>query len=217
MLIEDIILENTLEEGPNDPSIYKAVFLAGGPGSGKSYIVDRSALRSLGFKVVNNDAAFEKYLKDAGLTTTPDDIYSRRGQEIRVHAKSITNKQMQNYLKGALGLVIDGTGKDYDKISRQAEKLEELGYDTAMIFVNTNLETALKRNRMRNRQLPDEEVEKMWNAVQDNIGKFQHYFGNDMYVIDNSEGSDTETQVTRLFKRMRDWAKKIGHRRPKDD
>jgi dephospho-CoA kinase len=217
MLIHDIITESQLEEGPNDPSIYKAVFLAGGPGSGKSYIVKRSALQALGFKIVNNDAAFEHYLAQAGMTPTPDDIYSRRGQEIRSHAKEITNKQMQTYLKGALGLVIDGTGKDFDKIKSQSEKLEDLGYDTAMVFVNTDLETALKRNRQRKRQLPDAEVKKMWDAVQKNIGSFQHQFENDMYIVDNSDGSNTEEQILRLYKRMKTWAKKIGTRRVKTD
>lgn len=211
MLVEDIIPQS-LEEGPNDPSIYKAVFLAGGPGSGKSYIVKRGAFEALGFKVVNNDAAFEKYLADAGMTATPDNIYSRRGQEIRGRAKEVTNRRMQTYLKGALGLVIDGTGKDFGKIQRQAQKLEDLGYDTAMVFVNTDLETALERNRRRARTLPDEEVTKMWQDVQKNLGAFQQEFDDDMYIIDNSIGSDTEPQVLRLFKRMRSWAKKVGRR-----
>lgn len=217
MLIEHIIPTENLEEGPNDPSIYKAVFLAGGPGSGKSFIVKKAALQSMGFKVVNNDVAFERFLRDAGMSTTPDDIFSRRGQEIRTHAKEITNKQMQLYLAGALGLVIDGTGKDYDKIVRQATKLEDLGYDTAMIFVNTDLETALQRNRQRARTLPDDVVKSMWEDVQKNIGLFQHFFDNDMYIIDNSMDSNVELQLSRLYNRMRTWAKKIGTRRIRTD
>lgn len=212
MLIEHIIPEETLDEGPNDPSIYKAIFLAGGPGSGKSYIVDNSAFNALGFKIVNNDSAFERYLANAGLEPTPDTIYSRQGQEIRTKAKEITNKQMQLYLKGSLGLVIDGTGKDYEKIARQAKKLEDIGYDTAMVFVNTDLETAQRRNKMRPRQLPEEQVEKMWTQVQKNLGNFQSFFGNDMYIIDNSEGSDTSRQVNRLFTKVRIWAKKASKR-----
>lgn len=217
MRATDIITESQLEEGPNDPSIYKAVFLAGGPGSGKSFIVKKSALSALGFKIVNNDVAFEKYLIAAGLTTKPADIFSPQGQEIRTRAKEVTNKQMQLYLQGALGLVIDGTGKDYDKIERQAKKLQRLGYDVAMIFVNTNLETALDRNRKRARTLPDEEVEKMWSEVQHNIGQFQHLFGSDMYVIDNSQGSDATMQLNRLYNRMREWASKKGPRYQRTD
>ena len=206
MLVEDIIPQD-LEEGPNDPSIYRAVFLAGGPGSGKSYIVERSAFDALGFKVVNNDAAFERYLEQAGLEPTPDNIYSRQGQEIRGRAKAITNKRMQLYLDGALGLVIDGTGKDFDKIKRQSQKLEELGYKTAMVFVNTDLDTAQERNKMRPRQLPEEEVARMWKDVQKNLGSFSQEFGSDMYIIDNSIGSDTDGQMNNLYKKVKTWAK----------
>ena len=54
-----------LEEGVNDPAIFKAVFLAGGPGSGKSFVVGKSALTSFGLKLVNSDNAFEQALKKA--------------------------------------------------------------------------------------------------------------------------------------------------------
>jgi dephospho-CoA kinase len=213
MLIEHIISPEIIDEGPNDPSIYKAIFLAGGPGSGKSYIVGKSALNSLGFKVINNDNAFERYLSDAGLEPTPDNIYSKQGQELRVHAKEITNKQMQSYLKGSLGLVIDGTGKDYVKITRQADKLKDMGYDVAMIFVNTDIETALQRNQDRPRSIPDEEVNRMWSAVQTNIGKFQAYFKNSMYIIDSNAGGVTDKQTNRLFVQLGKWAKQVGPRR----
>ena len=56
-----------LQEGVYDPNILKAFFLAGGPGSGKSYVVKRGA-GGLGMKIVNSDDIFEKYIKDAGMT-----------------------------------------------------------------------------------------------------------------------------------------------------
>ena len=55
-----------LQEGLNDPNIFKAFFLAGGPGSGKSYVV-RKTTGGTGLRIVNSDDIFEKYLKDAGL------------------------------------------------------------------------------------------------------------------------------------------------------
>ena len=48
-----------LIEGVYDPNIFKAFFLAGGPGSGKSFVV-RRATGGLGLKIVNSDTAFEK-------------------------------------------------------------------------------------------------------------------------------------------------------------
>lgn len=197
-----------LEEGVNDPSIFKAVFLAGGPGSGKSFIVGKTALTALGFKVVNSDAAFEIGLRNAGMEMSPENIYSPKGQEIRGKAKTLTKSMMQNYINGRLGLVIDGTGKDYSKIEKQAKMLRELGYEVAMIFVNTDLDTALERNRMRDRSLPDVQVETMWKEVQKNIGKFQHFFRQKMFIVDNSAGSNYEAAVMSTYKKISAWSKK---------
>jgi predicted kinase len=158
-------------------------------------------------KVVNSDDAFEIGLKKAGLEMTPDNIYSPKGQDIRSRAKEITKNRQQGYINGRLGMVIDGTGKDYEKIMKQAIALQKLGYDTAMIFVNTDEETALKRNRARARSLPDETVSKMWKGVQKNLGKFQTFFGNTMFIIDNSEGSDYEKHVNSVYRKMSRWAK----------
>jgi dephospho-CoA kinase len=196
-----------INEGVNDPSIFKAVFLAGGPGSGKSFIVGKTALTALGFKLINSDIAFETALKNAGLKPTPEDIYSPIGQEIRGRAKALTKKKLQLAINGRLGLVIDGTGKDYDKIQKQAETLRKLGYEVAMIFVNTDLDTAMRRNKNRERSLPDSEVEKMWKDVQKNLGKFQNFFRQRMFIVDNSEGSNYEGAVLSTYRKISGWAK----------
>jgi len=63
-------------EGVDDPGILKCVFMAGGPGSGKSFTameifgIDKklkSSFSSFGLKNVNSDSAFEKGLKDNGI------------------------------------------------------------------------------------------------------------------------------------------------------
>ena len=179
-----------VQEGVYDPNIFKAIFLAGGPGSGKSYVVRRST-GGLGMKIVNSDDIYEKMLKDAGLETTPEDIYSDQGQDIRVKAKEVTARMQGNFLKGRLGVIIDGTGREYDKISQQVRGLRALGYETYMIFVNTSLDTAQERNKMRSRTLPEVQVAKMWNAVQKNLGKFQRYFGRENFIlIDNNHADE---------------------------
>ena len=195
-----------LQEGVYDPNIFKAIFLAGGPGSGKSYVVRRTT-GGLGMKVVNSDDIYEKMLNDAGLQTTPEDIYSDKGQEIRLKAKATTKRMQGNFLEGRLGLIIDGTGKDYDKIAKQAAGLQKLGYETYMIFVNTSLDTAQERNKMRQRTLPEDEVTKMWNAVQQNIGKFQRFFGaNNMIIVDNNDAG--EDVFNKVWKRVAMLTKK---------
>lgn len=189
-----------LQEGVYDPNIFKAIFLAGGPGSGKSYVV-RKTTGGLGMKIVNSDDIYEKMLKDAGLTTTPEDIYSDEGQEIRKRAKQTTKVMQGNFLDGRLGVIIDGTGKDYDKIAKQVAGLKAIGYDCYMVFVNTSLDTAQERNRMRQRTLPEKEVETMWNAVQQNIGRFQRLFGSrNMIIVDNNDAG--EDVFAKVWKRI---------------
>lgn len=195
-----------LEEGVNDPSIFKAVFLAGGPGSGKSFIVGKSALTALGMKVVNVDDAFENAMKKAKMELTPEKIFSDKGQALRGKAVKLTGTKQKRFIDGRLGLVVDGTGKDYNKIKTQSDALRKIGYETAMIFINTDLETALDRNRKRARSLPDDQVEKMWKAVQSNVGKFQGHFGKNFLVLDNSDGADWNQSSQVGYK----WATKFS-------
>ena len=202
MLVNEIIKTSNLIEGPNDPHIFKAVFLAGGPGSGKGFVVSNLMGKdSTGLKVVNSDDVYEKLadmakpepldLKD------PEVVASPQGQEAREKAKRLTKLRQSNYIDGRLGLIIDGTAKDVAKTKDQKQKLEQLGYDTMMVFVNTNLDVAQYRNTLRPRQLPNEMVTNMWHSVQDNMMKFQQLFGNqNFYIVDNSGGlEDPERKV----------------------
>jgi len=195
-----------LQEGVYDPNIFKAIFLAGGPGSGKSYVVRRTT-GGLGMKIVNSDDIYEKMLNDAGLETTPEDIFSDKGQEIRVRAKAVTSNMQKNFLDGRLGLIIDGTGKDYDKIAKQVAGLKNIGYECYMVFVNTSLDTAQERNKMRKRTLPEKQVEEMWKGVQKNIGKFQSLFGSSsMIIVDNNNAG--EDVFEKVWKRIAMLVKK---------
>lgn len=200
-----------LFEGRNDPGIFKAVFLAGGPGSGKSFIVQKTALQSMGLKIINSDDIFERALKKAGMSTTPDDIFSPKGQQIRDKAKETTSNRLEVYLKGRLGLIIDGTGKDYEKIEKQKKDLEKMGYETSMIFVNTDLQTAKERNRQRERSLPDSVVQRMWSDVQNNMGHFQSLFKQNFTIVDNSDGKDWKKETLYAFKKMSAFAKQPPH------
>jgi hypothetical protein len=196
-----LTFEQFLEEGVNDPAIFKAIFLAGGPGSGKSFIVGKTGLTSMGYKVVNSDDAFESAMKKAGMEMNPDNIFSVQGQELRGKAKNLTGTKQSMYIKGRLGLVIDGTGKDPRKISKQAIQLRALGYDVAMIFVNTDLDTAISRDAQRSRTLGAKGVTDYWKAVQKNIGNFQQMFGKKNFlVVDNSEGKDYNKETVRAYR-----------------
>jgi predicted kinase len=209
-----------IKEGVDDPIIFKAVFMAGGPGSGKSYIVKQIGLEGMGFKVLNSDIVYERLLTLVGMPLTPDSIYSPKGQKIRGRAKDLTAKREEDWLDGRLGIVVDGTGKDYDKISASVAKLKELGYETMMVMVNTDLETAQERNSQRARVLPPSQVELMWQGVQSNIGKFQTLFGmSNMIILDNSaeHANMTGQEASNLYGKINTWAKNVPRNRIAQD
>ena len=202
--LKEVIME-ILTEGVDDPGILKCVFMAGGPGSGKSFTakeifgVGKGLLQSFsvgGLKLVNSDTAFEKGLKDNGIS--PKDLGRIEKEDpelwdkitgkdsIRSKAKALTQKQQSFYEAGRLGMIIDGTGDEVNKIKKKKEHAEKLGYDCYMVFVNTSLEVALERNRNRDRVLSDELVTTIWKACQNNLGAFQTIFSGNFVIVDNT-------------------------------
>ena len=204
-------LKQLLTEGVFDKGILKAVFMAGGPGSGKSYVAQelfgipkKVNVSVSGLKSVNSDTEFEFLLKKYGFETVgggldldlwPDEVFQMvaAGDEdsetmtVRKKAKLLTKARKDQYMNGRLGMIIDGTGHDYAKLKKEKQQLEKLGYDCYMVFVNTSLKVAKERNQERARSLPENILEKSWSDVQNNLGKFQGLFGSNMAVVDNSK------------------------------
>ena len=184
-----------LQEGLYDPNIFKAFFLAGGPGSGKTFVT-RGAFGGTGLRVINSDQAFENALKKNNLSLKMPDSESEARDMLRARAKATSDKTLDLSIKGRLGMVIDGTGRDYDKINLQTSLLKQLGYDCYMIFVNTSLDVALERNRRRERTVPEYITRNSWTKVQSNIGRFQNLFGmENMIIVDNSKDDRELTTI----------------------
>ena len=192
-----------LQEGLYDPNIFKAFFLAGGPGSGKSFVA-RKTTGGLGLKVVNSDPHFEKLIKAAGLSLNMPDAELDSREPLRIRAGNLRDKQRDNFIEGRLGVIIDSTASDADKLITQSNGLMELGYDTYMIFVNTSVDVALKRNAERSRSVPTPIVVNAWKAVQNNIGQFsQHFTGGRFVAVDNNDVSEDElAKVQKIIRRL---------------
>ena len=180
-----------INEGVYDPGIFKAFFLAGGPGSGKTFVT-QSAFAGTGLKLVNSDVKFERDLRKANLSLKMPDEEKYFRDRIRQGAKEFVGKQMDTYLKGRLGMIIDSTARDYSTIQRQYNLLRNIGYDCYMVFVNTSLEVALERNRTRSRSIPEYIVQKSWKGVQANMGAFQKVFGHSKLLIVDNNKDDKE-------------------------
>ena len=206
-----------LVEGYKDPGIFKAVFLAGGPGSGKTYIAkglfgipDRVNVSQTGMKMVNSDKELKYLLNKFGFGTNldalPDEVFSNltnpkdpKYSGLRNFAKDLTAERRRLYQNGRLGMIVDGTGDDFQKISGEKAELEAIGYQTYMIFVNTTLEVALERNEKRDRVLPQKIVSDSHKSVNRNIGAFQGLFGSSNFmVVDNNDTIDEEKAKKRF-------------------
>ena len=196
-----------ITEGLYDPGILKAVFMAGGPGSGKSKTaslifggeaIENAAMQAgtaTGLRVINSDPAFEKFLKDAGIS--PSELKDMSDEEFynvtelpgspRQKAKGLKKVAQSAAMIGRLGLIVDGTGQDLDKMKKKKAYVEKAGYDTMMVFVNTTLEKAQERNLKRERKLKEADVEEIWTNVQANLEAYRSLFGANFQIIDNTD------------------------------
>ena len=201
-----IDFQKYITEGVYDPNIFKAFFLAGGPGSGKSWVSERT-LSGIGLKVINSDSVFARALEKEKMSlnfANYDEKEIARRDDIRAKAKARTGVQLKLALEGRLGLILDSTARDVSRIETEANTMKHIGYDVHMIFVNTSLEVALKRNQMRARRIPDAIVINNHKQVQQNIGKLQRLFGSSNFIIvdNNKPAEDVNPSVYKAIRRM---------------
>lgn len=186
----DESFEELLFEGVHDKSIFKAVFLAGGPGSGKDYVLDNT-LAGHGLTEINSDKALEYLMDKKGLDKTMPASEKIERDVTRGRAKSISELRERLALHGRNGVIINGTGDDAEKIKRIKGRLEELGYDTSMIMVNTKDEVSAMRNVERGqrggRTVPETIRKEKWQAVQNARVDLGKLFGDKYIEFDNSE------------------------------
>ena len=199
--------EDLITEGVYDPGTFKAVFFSGGPGSGKSTVVDALSLKALGLKLVNTDKAFELGLKKAGMTLDLRGADFDRVDPIRAKAKKVTGKGMDMYMDGRLGLIFDTTSANLDKVKQYKEMLDKIGYESKMIHVSTSLANAQKRNAERPRKLPPEIVEKDWNNSTRNMIALQRIFKGDFLSVSNDDDlKSLETKANKLYSKLMTWS-----------
>jgi dephospho-CoA kinase len=179
-----------LTEGVHDKAIFKAVFLAGGPGSGKDYVLDNT-LAGHGLTEINSDKALEFLMDKEGLDKTMPASENEKKDIVRGRAKNITELRQKLALLGRNGLIINGTGDDVEKITKIKKKLEEIGYDSSMIVVNTADEISKQRNIERGqrggRTVPENIRKEKWDNVQAGRVEFAKMFGANYMEFDNSE------------------------------
>ena len=187
----DILFENLLVEGVHDSGIFKAIFLAGGPGSGKDFVMNKT-IAGNGLTEINTDNAFEFLMDKKRLNKKMPDSEKTQRDEIRGTAKSVTELRQRLALNGRNGLIINGTADDIEKTKRIKKELEDLGYETQMVFVDTADEVSRQRNIDRGqrggREVPDKIRKEKWDSAQAARPELQKLFGqSNFFHYDNSE------------------------------
>ena len=182
--------EEIIREGVHDKGIFKAVFLGGGPGSGKDYVLSKT-LDGHGLTEINSDKALEYLMDKEGLDKKMPDNEEEQRNAVRKRAKNVTELRQRLALHGRNGLIINGTGDDPEKYARIKDMLEKLGYETSMIMVNTADEVSKQRNIERGqrggRTVPENIRTEKWQAVQDARPMFGKLFRDNYVEFDNSE------------------------------
>ena len=206
-----------LSEGVHDQGIFKAIFLAGGPGSGKDYVMNNT-LEGQGLTEINSDKALEFLMDKEGLDKMMPVGETEKRNLVRGRAKNITELRQQLALLGRNGLIINGTGDDVTKTKNIKDQLEKLGYETSMLLVNTRDDISAQRNLERGqrggRAVPEPIRKEKWDNVQYARTEYAQMFGANYSEFDNSEDlreADPETvkakkaELLSLFNKFKEF------------
>jgi len=172
--------------------LFKAIFVSGGPGSGKDIII-REAIAEQNAVEINSTIAIN-ILNDKHKLFE----YSRDSRR-----EAIRNR---------MPLIITGTTNEQSNILAIREELEELGYETLMLFVNTTNESSKKRNEAHERVLSEYVRQQRWDVTQLVAEKYNQEFTKylefdnslDLNEADDLEKTEKEEDISIIYE-MSSW------------
>jgi len=185
-----------ISESIEDRGILKAIFIVGIPGAGKSY-TSKKITGSVQPRVINTDIATEYLTYKTGTKVNSSNWFA-----FKDYAHRITKGMLGNYLNGMLPLIIDGTSNDASNILHRVGILESLGYDIGMVFVDTSLDTAIRRAKARTeRDVDPDFIEYVYKQAHENMeffrGKFKFF-----EVVKNDEGELNDAVIQKAFTKV---------------
>ena len=175
------------EHSKKSVTIPTAIFMVGGPGSGKSSIVSGLDLIEKGYRYVNQDPYLEEYIREAGLPTD-EKTYDKEQRSLRAKlgwkARKAAEEDLARHTAAKESMVVDGTGASYKATTKKMKALEAVGFEIHMVFVNTSKDVAVKRNRNRSeRSLADFIVTKTWDSVQESAAQYREDYAGRFYEV----------------------------------
>lgn len=165
-----------------DRGLFKAIFVTGGPGSGKDIVI-REAIAESRAVELNTVQAFD-YLMD------------------KQKLSEKTNDFRREAIRNRGPLIINGPADDHSRILTIKEELEELGYNTLMVFVNTTNEASKTRNEKLTKMISESIRQEKWNLAQTTRESYLQNF--DSFIdFDNTGNYETiEEDITQTYQNI---------------
>lgn len=182
-----------LLEGQHDKYTQKAIFLIGIPASGKTEFYYH-ALKHKHLKHMDSDKVMAFLVGKHGGSLRDTSNYTRWQKSVAQKLDAMSDM----YKSGKLGLVIDGTGRNIEKIKEIKKNLEdEHGYKTAMVFINTPLTKAIEKAKRRDRAVDLSYIKKVYSDLSKNTEEYRKIFNPFIEVNSVKEYDKAERKVNR--------------------
>ena len=213
------VVENYIQEGIHDQGKLKAVFFAGGTGSGKDWVMKRTAFGH-GLTEINSDVPLEHLMKKNKLDLKMPDSEEQKRNFLRLKAKSLSKTQQHSAIKNGKGVIINSTASDPGSIHQIKKHLERSGYDTMMVYVNTSDNISKLRNKERGerggRTVPEHIRKTNWEDAQVAKNELRNIFGSNKFIHVNNDvdyrtaSDDRRKEIDKehlnIFKKIRHFA-----------
>lgn len=177
----------------------KALFILGAPASGKTTFI-RKYIDTTVWKWMNIDTIAGLVAKHKGETISALDDETRNARY--KEAFPLWRKKLSRHQNAGSNIMIDATGRNYERIAALKNELEENGYECALVFLSAELETSMSSNIQRkNTDQGASDIkytEVAWHDTQLNFRKFAYLF-NDWWHI---KREDSEGRRARIAKEI---------------
>lgn len=195
ILLNEIL--NNINESVLDKGIFKAVFVVGIPGAGKSTIINKTNPSDIGAKTITIDKFYEHIVnKTKASYSTP--TFNKSEPQLKKSVKG----EIFNYINSVLPLIIDTTGSDSSVLLSRKKILNDIGYDTAMVYIDTNIQDVLDRLNKRPRKVDTKVIEEMYKLLEINKVKYKQVFlsENANYFLECENNEDGISKVDKFLR-----------------
>jgi hypothetical protein len=161
---------------------FKAIYIFGPAGSGKSYIAGNLLGIPTDFVVSNPDDRIEEVFPAFGISmkfANSEDGGNADLEALQQHSRTILQNANRAHTSNLIGianpLTFDTTGEKVPKMVKRIEALTRLGYDIAVFMVNVPTQASVDRDARRKRNVGAERTAGISQAYQKDVVQSQGY------------------------------------------